>query len=67
MAADLVVLDRDPFAIPAHEIADLRGTATMIAGRAIHTRWSPLPGTIREHLRCHCRLPGFRFLDNRLR
>jgi len=35
-AADLVVLDRDPFACEPEELADLRVVATMLAGRWLH-------------------------------
>jgi predicted amidohydrolase YtcJ len=34
--ADLVVLDRDPVACPAEELADVRVVATMVAGRWVH-------------------------------
>jgi len=34
--ADLVVLDRDPFAIPPEELADVEVVATMVGGRWIH-------------------------------
>ncbi|BAJ31845.1 MULTISPECIES: amidohydrolase [Kitasatospora] len=34
--ADLVVLDRDPFAAPAEEIADTRVLRTYVGGRAVH-------------------------------
>jgi predicted amidohydrolase YtcJ len=34
--ADLVVLDRDPVACPAEELADVRVVATMLAGRWVH-------------------------------
>jgi predicted amidohydrolase YtcJ len=34
--ADLVVLDRDPVARPAEELADVRVVATMLAGRWVH-------------------------------
>ena len=34
--ADLVVLDRDPFAIPADELADVNVVATMVGGRWVH-------------------------------
>ncbi|MFJ5229421.1 amidohydrolase [Kitasatospora sp. NPDC088391] len=35
--ADLVVLDRDPFAAPAEEIAETRVLRTYVGGRAVHT------------------------------
>jgi predicted amidohydrolase YtcJ len=34
--ADLVVLDRDPVACPAEELADVRVVATMLGGRWVH-------------------------------
>ena len=34
--ADLVVLDRDPFAIPAEELPEVQVVATMVAGRWVH-------------------------------
>ena len=34
--ADLVVLDRDPVAIPPEELADVRVVATMLGGRWVH-------------------------------
>jgi predicted amidohydrolase YtcJ len=34
--ADLVVLDRDPVAIPADELPDVRIVATMVGGRWVH-------------------------------
>jgi predicted amidohydrolase YtcJ len=34
--ADLVVLDRDPFAIEAAELADVQVVATMVGGRWVH-------------------------------
>jgi predicted amidohydrolase YtcJ len=34
--ADLVVLDRDPFAIPAEELTDVQVVATMVGGRWTH-------------------------------
>jgi predicted amidohydrolase YtcJ len=34
--ADLVVLPRDPLAMPAEELTDLRPTATMLGGRWVH-------------------------------
>jgi predicted amidohydrolase YtcJ len=34
--ADLVVLDRDPFAIPPEELADVEVVATMVGGRWTH-------------------------------
>ena len=34
--ADLVVLDRDPVACPAEELAEVRVVATMVAGRWVH-------------------------------
>ena len=36
MRADLVVLDRNPFAAPPHEIATTRVTMTIAAGRVVH-------------------------------
>lgn len=36
LAGDLVVLDRDPFAGPAHRIADSRVVSTWIAGEPVH-------------------------------
>jgi predicted amidohydrolase YtcJ len=43
MRADLVVLDRNPFAGPLHEIATTRVTMTLAAGRVVHdaSRSSP--------------------------
>ncbi|GLW67805.1 amidohydrolase [Kitasatospora phosalacinea] len=35
--ADLVVLDRDPFAAPTEEIADTRVLRTYVGGQAVHT------------------------------
>ncbi len=35
--ADLVVLDRDPLAIPAEELPDVRVVATMVGGRWTHS------------------------------
>jgi predicted amidohydrolase YtcJ len=35
-AADLVVLDRDPFALEPGELPDVRVVATMVAGRWVH-------------------------------
>jgi predicted amidohydrolase YtcJ len=34
--ADLVVLDRDPFASPAGEIGAARVASTWVAGRPVH-------------------------------
>jgi predicted amidohydrolase YtcJ len=34
--ADLVVLDRDPFAIQAEELPEVRVVATMVGGRWTH-------------------------------
>ena len=34
--ADLVVLDRDPLAIPADELPEVRVVATMVGGRWVH-------------------------------
>jgi predicted amidohydrolase YtcJ len=34
--ADLVVLDRDPFAIPADELPEVQVVATMVGGRWVH-------------------------------
>ena len=34
--ADLVVLDRDPFAIPADELPQVQIVATMVGGRWVH-------------------------------
>ena len=34
--ADLVVLDRDPYAIPAEELPEVQVVATMVAGRWVH-------------------------------
>jgi len=36
LAADLVVLNRDPLAIPPEELPSLRVVATMLAGRWVH-------------------------------
>ena len=36
MRADLIVLDRNPFAGPANEIATTRVTMTLAAGRVVH-------------------------------
>jgi predicted amidohydrolase YtcJ len=36
--ADLVVLDRDPMAVPAEELRDLRVVATMVGGRWTHNQ-----------------------------
>jgi predicted amidohydrolase YtcJ len=36
--ADLIVLDRDPFAIPAAEIRDVRVDLTVVGGRVVHER-----------------------------
>jgi predicted amidohydrolase YtcJ len=36
LAADLVVLDRDPFAVEPEELASLQVVATMVAGRWVH-------------------------------
>jgi predicted amidohydrolase YtcJ len=36
LAADLVVLDRDPFAVEPEELGELRVVATMVAGRWVH-------------------------------
>jgi predicted amidohydrolase YtcJ len=35
-AADLVVLDHDPFTIPAEELPEVQVVATMVAGRWVH-------------------------------
>jgi predicted amidohydrolase YtcJ len=35
-AADLVVLDRDPFAIEAAELSEVQVVATMVGGRWVH-------------------------------
>lgn len=35
-AADLVVLDRDPFTTPAEELAEIQVVATMVGGRWLH-------------------------------
>jgi predicted amidohydrolase YtcJ len=35
-AADLVVLDRDPVAIPSDELAEVQVVATMVGGRWVH-------------------------------
>ena len=37
MLADLVVLDRDPFAAPPSEIADARVAATYVEGERVFT------------------------------
>ena len=34
--ADLVILDRDIFAVPAHDIHQVRAETTMLAGKVIH-------------------------------
>jgi predicted amidohydrolase YtcJ len=34
--ADLVVVDRDPLAVPAEELSDLKVVATMVGGRWVH-------------------------------
>jgi len=34
--ADLVVLDRDPFALPVEELPEVQVVATMVAGRWVH-------------------------------
>jgi hypothetical protein len=34
--ADLVVLDRDPFAIPSEELPGVQVVATMVGGRWTH-------------------------------
>jgi predicted amidohydrolase YtcJ len=34
--ADLVVLDRDPYAIPADELPEVQVVATMVGGRWVH-------------------------------
>ena len=34
--ADLVVLDRDPVAVPADELRDVGVVATMVGGRWVH-------------------------------
>jgi predicted amidohydrolase YtcJ len=34
--ADLVVLDRDPFAVDGEELADIRVVAAMVGGRWTH-------------------------------
>ena len=34
--ADLVVLDRDPCAIPVEELAEVQVVATMVGGRWVH-------------------------------
>jgi predicted amidohydrolase YtcJ len=38
MAADVTVLDRDPFAVPPAELAGLRCRTTIVAGRVAHAR-----------------------------
>lgn len=35
--ADLAVLDRDPFELPAGEIGDVRVLRTYVDGEAVHT------------------------------
>jgi predicted amidohydrolase YtcJ len=41
MAADVTVLDRDPFAVAPAELADLRCRATVVAGRRAHPGGGP--------------------------
>jgi predicted amidohydrolase YtcJ len=41
--ADLVVLDRDPVTCPPDELAAIRVTATMVAGRWVHRETAPPP------------------------
>jgi predicted amidohydrolase YtcJ len=36
MLADLVVLDRDPFAIEPAELREIQVVATMVGGRWVH-------------------------------
>ena len=36
LLADLVVLDRDYFTVPADEIKDIRPVATLVGGRVVH-------------------------------
>jgi predicted amidohydrolase YtcJ len=43
MRADLVVLDRNPFAGPPHEIATTRVTMTLAAGRVVYDATSSAP------------------------
>jgi len=38
LAADLVVLDRDPFTVEPEELSELQVVATMVAGRWVHNR-----------------------------
>lgn len=38
MLADLVVLDKNPFDVPAHELADTQVESTWIDGRCVHRR-----------------------------
>jgi predicted amidohydrolase YtcJ len=38
MLADVVVLDRDLFAIPPHEIVNASVQATMVAGRVVYDK-----------------------------
>ena len=41
MLADLVVLDRDPFAIPPAELKDVRAVLTVVGGRVVHEAGRP--------------------------
>jgi hypothetical protein len=34
--ADLVVLDRDPFAVPAPELSSVQARATFVDGQPVH-------------------------------
>ncbi|NJN36825.1 MAG: amidohydrolase family protein, partial [Nitrospiraceae bacterium] len=36
--ADIAVLDRDPFAVPAHDIRDIRALKTFVGGREVYCR-----------------------------
>jgi predicted amidohydrolase YtcJ len=46
MAADVVVLDRDPLACPRDQLPDLSVDATLLAGRITHVSDSPPTGII---------------------
>jgi predicted amidohydrolase YtcJ len=46
MAADLVVLDRDPLACPAERLPDIGVLATLVGGRITHVSGPPFGGTL---------------------
>jgi predicted amidohydrolase YtcJ len=46
MLGDLVVLDRDYFAVPEEEIATIRPVVTVVGGRVVYEAGAPRPAPI---------------------